>query len=225
MHTYLNSKESRIIFHGGMVRGSSLGFTIVSLTLLMFLLFSVFAATGGELTPKRVFTTLSLLIVLRLTTVHFFVQNVLAMTEGRVAVVRLQVGSQYANVKYCKLEDNTIYKFSPLSHFITRNYLRWRSWQELNKCWQSKEWRQNQEVFHCICCMILETTCVKFWYYSVEQAGECVESTGVVVKNLSASWSSDKEKIAISNISFQVDQVPGCYFVLTNPWDVHFLYP
>ena len=93
-----------------MVRGSSLGFTIVSLTLLMCLLFSVFAATGGELTPKRVFTTLSLLITLRFTTVHYFVKNVLAITEGRVAVVRLQVGSQYIPVlkfwaKYCKPED------------------------------------------------------------------------------------------------------------------------
>ena len=34
-----------------------------------------------------------------------------------------------------------------------------------------------------------------------------MESTGVVVKNVSASWSSDKEKVAISDISFQVDQV------------------
>ena len=91
VHVLPDRKESRIIFHGGMVRGSSLGFTFVSLTLLMCLPFTVFAATGGELTPKNVFTTLSLLIILRLTTVHFFVQNVLAMTEGRVAVVRLQV--------------------------------------------------------------------------------------------------------------------------------------
>ena len=83
--------ESKIILHGGMVRASSLGFTFVSLTLLMFLLFSTYTATGGELTPKKVFTSLSLLIFLRLTTVHFFIQNVLAMTEGRVAVVRLQV--------------------------------------------------------------------------------------------------------------------------------------
>ena len=39
MHTHI-SKESKIIFHGGMVRASSLGFTFVSLTLLMFLIFS-----------------------------------------------------------------------------------------------------------------------------------------------------------------------------------------
>ena len=86
-------KESKIILQGGMVRASGLGYTFVSLTLLMFLVFTVYIVTGGELTPKKVFTTLSLLIVLRLTSTHFFVQNVLAVTEGRVAVVRLQVSS------------------------------------------------------------------------------------------------------------------------------------
>ena len=55
--------------------------------------------------------------------------------------------------------------------------------------------------------MIQETTCVMFQSSSVELTGECVESTGVVVKNVSASWSSDKEKVAISDVSFQVDQV------------------
>ena len=49
--------------------------------------------------------------------------------------------------------------------------------------------------------------CVMFQYCSVELTGEYMESTGVVAKNLSASWSSDKEKITISDISFQVDQV------------------
>ena len=46
-----------------------------------------------------------------------------------------------------------------------------------------------------------------FQYCSVELTGEHMKSTGVVAKNLSASWSSDKEKITISGISFQVDQV------------------
>ena len=57
------------------------------------------------------------------------------------------------------------------------------------------------------CCMIQETTHVMFQCSSVELTGECVESTGVVVKNVSASWSSDREKVTISNVSFQVDQV------------------
>ena len=57
----------------------------------MFLLFSVFATTGGELTPRNLFTTLSLLIVLRLSSVDYVVQNILSMSELQVAVTRLQV--------------------------------------------------------------------------------------------------------------------------------------
>ena len=90
--SYSFSKESRIILQGGLIQGFSLGLTFTSLTLLMFFIFTAYTANGGELTPKKVFTTLSLLIVLRLTSVYFFIENVLAMTEGRVAVVRLQVG-------------------------------------------------------------------------------------------------------------------------------------
>ena len=78
----------------GLVRGSSLAFVIMSVSLIMYIVFAVYTSTGGELTPKKVFTTLSLLIVIRLTTVHFFIQNTLAMVEGRVATIRLQVISE-----------------------------------------------------------------------------------------------------------------------------------
>lgn len=84
-------KESFIILQAGLIRAASLGFMIVSLNIVMYIIFTAYTATGGILTPKKVFTTLSLLIFLRLTTVHFFIQNVLAMVEGRVATVRLQV--------------------------------------------------------------------------------------------------------------------------------------
>ena len=55
--------------------------------------------------------------------------------------------------------------------------------------------------------MEAESDCMVFQNYPIGLMGEYMESTGVVAKNLSASWSSDKEKIAISDISFQVDQV------------------
>lgn len=60
--------------------------------------------------------------------------------------------------------------------------------------------------------MIQESMCVMFHHSCVGLSGECAEteSTGVVVKNVSASWSSDKEKVAISGVSFQVDQVCTC---------------
>ena len=88
---YYSRQESRLILQAGFVRAASLGFMMVSLTMIMYIVFVSYTATGGRLTPKKVFTTLSLLIYLRLTTVHFLIQNVLSIVEGRVAIVRLQV--------------------------------------------------------------------------------------------------------------------------------------
>ncbi len=73
------------------MRAASLAFMITSLTLIVYIVFAVYTATGGDLTPKKLFTTLSLLIVIRTTTVYAFIVNTLAMVEGRVATVRLQV--------------------------------------------------------------------------------------------------------------------------------------
>ena len=58
---------------------------------MTFIVFSVYTGTGGVLTPKKVFTILSLLITLRLLCVHYAVKNALAMTEGYVALSRIQV--------------------------------------------------------------------------------------------------------------------------------------
>ena len=58
----------------------------------MFLVFSVYTSTGGELSPRKVFITLSLLIILRLVAVQWSVHNVLNVFEGWVALVRLKVG-------------------------------------------------------------------------------------------------------------------------------------
>ncbi len=89
-------KESLLILQAGLIRAASLAFMMISLTLLMYIIFTAYTATGGVLTPKKVFTTLSILIVIRLTSVHFLVQNSLSMMEGRVATVRLQVCAHIA---------------------------------------------------------------------------------------------------------------------------------
>lgn len=83
--------ESVIIFQGGLARAISLGFMIVSIVLMMFIAFSVYTGSGGILTPKKVFTVLSLLTVLKLTSVQFMVLNALSISEGRVALTRIQV--------------------------------------------------------------------------------------------------------------------------------------
>ena len=82
---------------------------------MAFILFSVYTAAGGVLTPKRVFTVLSLLIVLRLTTVHFMVQNALSMSEGLVAISRIGVSCMVRwQLHACRsiVKDNYITCFS-----------------------------------------------------------------------------------------------------------------
>ena len=84
-------KESFLILEGGVIRACGLGSVNTAITVAMFLVFSVFTATGGELSPRKVFVTLSLLIVLRLVAVQWSVHNVLNTFEGWVALVRLRV--------------------------------------------------------------------------------------------------------------------------------------
>ena len=88
-------KESDLILEGGIIRACGLGSVNIALTMATFIVFSVYTATGGELSPRRVFITLSLLINLRLISVQWSVHNVLNMFEGWVALVRLQVGTLF----------------------------------------------------------------------------------------------------------------------------------
>ena len=67
----------------------------------MFLVFSVFTATGGELTPKNLFTTLSLLITLRLSSVDITILNILSISDIKVAITRLQVYKTLIIYKQC----------------------------------------------------------------------------------------------------------------------------
>ena len=80
-----------IIVKGALIRGLNLGFYSFSLPVILFVTFSVYASVGGTLTPKRVFTTLSLLSLVRLTSVHFIVLASLTLSEASVAIQRIQV--------------------------------------------------------------------------------------------------------------------------------------
>ena len=68
---------------------------LIFVNLVVYVTFIIYTANGGQLTPKKVFTTISLLLILRLTSVHFLVNSILGVVEARVAAVRLQV--RYVN--------------------------------------------------------------------------------------------------------------------------------
>ena len=85
-------KESLIILQGGFIRTYNILLAYVSPALLMFLVFSSVAGTGGFLTPRRVFTTLSLILILRTSTLGFLARCVFFISEANVAFTRIQVG-------------------------------------------------------------------------------------------------------------------------------------
>ncbi len=58
---------------------------------MMGVTFLTFVATGGELTPQRVFTTLSLLTLLRRTNGTFLIRGFFLLNEASVALHRIQV--------------------------------------------------------------------------------------------------------------------------------------
>ena len=63
------------------------------ITLVMSIVILSFAGTGGQLTPRRVFTVLSLVTALRRTNFNFFVRALFQVSELRVAQVRIKVRS------------------------------------------------------------------------------------------------------------------------------------
>ena len=97
LHSYRH--ESKLILKGGIIRACGLGSVNIAVTAAMYLVFTVYAATGGELSPGRVFSTLSLVIVVRLIALQWNVHNVLNSFEGWVALVRLQVSTAYTRIQ------------------------------------------------------------------------------------------------------------------------------
>ena len=81
-----------MVFKGSVIRAFNLGYYTFSLPVILFVVFSVYVSTGGRLTPKIVFTAISLLNLVRVTSVHFIVHAVLFISESLVAISRIQVG-------------------------------------------------------------------------------------------------------------------------------------
>ena len=87
----MHRRESNLILCGGMVQAFNLGIFFVSQLLMTFLLFTIHTANGGDLSPKKIFTTVSLLFGLRISAVIRFTMNIIFVSEAKVAVTRLQV--------------------------------------------------------------------------------------------------------------------------------------
>ena len=98
-----------IVIKGALIQSLNLGFISFSLPMILFVMFSVYASGGGTLTPRRVFTTLSLLSAVRRTAVYCIVLASLTLSEARVALQRIQVLHVYTTHTYCTVASSTLH--------------------------------------------------------------------------------------------------------------------
>ena len=81
----------------------------IAVPVMMALTFIAFTATGGELTPRRVFTTLSLIGFLRRSSTAFIVRCFFLVYEARVAIVRIQVSRLCKRISAQRLALSQVY--------------------------------------------------------------------------------------------------------------------
>ena len=84
--------ETKLIRYGGLIQALTTLFTFAGFQQLMTgVTFLTFVATGGELTLQRVFTTISLLILLKRNAGTFLIRGFFLLYEVSVALKRIQV--------------------------------------------------------------------------------------------------------------------------------------
>ena len=87
-------KESRIITQASMIQIVNSVLFYTSISLLSFTTFSTYAGLGNALSPRKVFTAITLLSFIRLYCVQFFVLAFLGLSELSVAVKRIEVSAE-----------------------------------------------------------------------------------------------------------------------------------
>ena len=84
-------RESSLILGAGLIHAYNIVSVMISRSLIMCIVFITFVGTGGLLNPQRVFTTLSLVQILRLTSGLFLARSIVMLSEASVAESRIKV--------------------------------------------------------------------------------------------------------------------------------------
>ena len=89
---WIHSKEFLTILQGGLIQANNLATSLTFYhVLIMFVTMTTFVMTGGTLTPRRVFTTLSLVGVITDPMLSLFERGIFQFSESRVGGSRIQV--------------------------------------------------------------------------------------------------------------------------------------
>jgi len=89
-------KETAYVNAAAFFRAGNDGFFLVSIALFNLLTFVTYTlTTGSPLTPNIIFTSLTLVTGLRLSTIVYMVEGILGMQEARIALHRIQVCTKF----------------------------------------------------------------------------------------------------------------------------------
>ena len=83
-------KEVSILLQSAVILSIRYAVFVFSIPLYMFIIFSSYTAFGGELTPRKLFVTLSLIVNLRLVC-HFVVLCLFGLSDSAVSIKRIKV--------------------------------------------------------------------------------------------------------------------------------------
>ena len=83
-------KEVAILLQSAVILSIRYAVFVFSIPLYMFIIFSIYTAFGGELTPRKLFVTLSLIVNLRLIC-HFVVLSLFGLSDSAVSIKRIKV--------------------------------------------------------------------------------------------------------------------------------------
>lgn len=86
--------ESLLVLKGGIVRALTIALKMnIATPFMLFLTFIGFAAAGGVLTPRKVFTVLSLIEFLKRSSISYAANSFFFVYEARIALTRIQVST------------------------------------------------------------------------------------------------------------------------------------
>ena len=89
----IRTKESKTITHASLIRGLSQACFGSLLSILNFVTFSTYAATGNVLTPRKVFTVIAMFSIMRLYFYYLLVLGALGISEMWVSIKRIEVSN------------------------------------------------------------------------------------------------------------------------------------
>ena len=84
-------KEFLVLLKSMIVLAIYYALFVFIIPMIMFLIFSIYTTFIGDVTPRKLFVTMALIVNLRLICIHFMVHGVFGLSDSAVSLKRIKV--------------------------------------------------------------------------------------------------------------------------------------